>query len=141
LGLLHDGGVPSFDAFAALIETGCACGSPIPEPSMINSITEHIQFDQTLTPANRSLASDMLTHFARYANTTCRGCALGWGIWYFINAIWGFIVLGAIIGGILTVIGFGLVSYWAYMLAMDIVSESRLRLRERKALEQIKRAS
>jgi hypothetical protein len=140
MGLVHDGGVPSFDAFANRINPGCACCSGVHQANAINEIAQRIQFDQTLTHTNRDLACDMVTHFAKFANTTCRGCALGWAIFFIINAIWEFAVLDAVYGVIFLLIGLGLLSCWLGSCGRESVSEKQLRAREQEALEQIKGA-
>jgi hypothetical protein len=141
-GLAHDCGVPSFEAFERQIQPGCACGGNYQQAAAMRDITVHIDADMTLTPDNRQLACDMLVHFAKYSNTTCRGCGLGWGIYFIICAIMLSILLGVVgavvpavvVASVYLLIGLSFILCWLVIYCNELSSESKLREREEAAL-------
>jgi hypothetical protein len=137
-GLTHDCGVPSFEAFEQYIEPGCNCFGNSQQVAAINDISARTDADLTLTRENKELVRDMLNHFSKYSNTTTRGCGLGWGIFFIINAIWEFAVLSAVAGGVFLALGLALVACWAAIYGKELCRESKLREREEAAVARIR---
>jgi hypothetical protein len=137
-GLAHDCGVPSFDAFVARVEPGCNCCSGAFQGAALQDIARHIDTDQTLTPSNRELACDMVLHLARYSRTSCRNCALGWGILFTVNGIWDLALMDGASGGGLLGFGMLLLMWWGLRFGMERCSEKELREREEEALNQMR---
>jgi hypothetical protein len=97
-----------------------------------------IQNDFELTPENRQLALDMVNHFNQFGSTMCRNCAIGWGTYFFLEAIIIFAFsLGVVIiaaGIISMLISMALFSCASYIGSRTHKSATALQQREQAAL-------